>query len=324
MNDTTIVDRRRFIGGSDIASIMGLQPKGWKTRVQVWERKTAPDPAEEVSPKEQRKRLARGHVVEPLVAKMLEVLHGITTEVRNRRYEDAFSPFFACEIDAELPMTAVAHLFAEGTEYTADDVCNIEIKTVHPFAADEWGEEGTDDIPIHYGTQVQWGMGITGRRFAIAAALFGADDLVLYPMLRDDETIAAMRVRAARFWNDHVLTRIPPEPTDIKDTLRLWPTADGGNVYATDDIRAVLTTLRMIKAAAKSYGDSEEGVALLIREYMKDSARLIDEADNELATLNVRNTTSVDAGLLKEKYPAIYKEVLRKGTTRVLTLKDEK
>jgi len=108
------LDRRTYIGGSDIAGILGLQPRGWRTAVEIWQRKTLPDAAvEPETPAAKRKVLARGTIVEPLIATMLAQLHGIDgVLVRNRRLKDVQVPVFAAEIDAEIPFPAVADLFA--------------------------------------------------------------------------------------------------------------------------------------------------------------------------------------------------------------------
>jgi hypothetical protein len=129
----------------------------------------------------------------------------------NKRYTDPDVPVFACEIDFELRLDG------------SSDITNAELKTVHPFMAKEWGESGTDTAPIHYLAQGMWGLGITKRKHCIVGALFGADSLRVYPVDRDDETIAAMRFKAAKFWSDHVLTRIPPPPAVLADMDVLFP-----------------------------------------------------------------------------------------------------
>lgn len=318
-------DRRRFIGGSDIAGILGLQPRGWKTAVQIWQRKTAPDAAVEPETQQQiRKRLARGHVVEPLVGTLLEHLHGVKAIVRSTQNEDPDVPHFAAEIDAQIPFAAVAHLFAGRVgvpplgEIDDDELVNVEIKTVHPFASGEWGEEGSDDVPIHYAAQVQWGLGVTRRRFALVAALFGADLLVLYPVVADAETIAGMRARADLFWR-FVQAKEPPPPQTLDDCALLWPKARDVEVEATDEIAAAVRTLAGLRKRVTTFGDGADGVAVMVREHIKDATTLT-LAGEPIATLKEQGTASIDADLLKTKFPEAYKAALRKGTTRVLRL----
>lgn len=216
-------DRTGFIGGSDISAILGISP--WKTAVDLWLDKTAPR-ADVESPVKRR-----GNRLEPYIADMITAEHGLQIVARNQRYIDLAVPYFAAEIDAE----------------TADE--NIEIKTVHPFKAREWGEIQTDALPVHYVAQAQWGLGITGRKVCRVFALIG-DDLRPYVVERDEETIEALRARAAEFWERYVLPKLRP-PLDFANSAtletlrRLYPGTDGSTIEATamhEHWRAVLQT----------------------------------------------------------------------------------
>ena len=331
MTDLKTIDakhyvRGHFLGGSDIAGVLGLQPPRWRSAVQIWERKSTEEVLpDDVTDKEKRKVLARGQIVEPLVAQMLEVLHGITGATKGNRYIDASYPIFAAEIDMEIAFKHVAHLFDgrwDSDMVGEDDIVNIEIKTIHPFAAKEWGEEGTEEVPIHYAAQIFWGLGVTDRRFAICAALFGADDLVLYPIVRDEETVQTMRDKAGVFWNEHVTTGIPPAPSNLNDCKILWGTDDGSTVNATEDIRSACVTLNSLSQSRISYEKGEEGVQLLIREHMKGSSYLMLDGV-EIATLKETSTHSVDAAMLKEHFPEAFKQCRRTTTYRRLTIKEK-
>jgi putative phage-type endonuclease len=321
-------DRRKWIGGSDIAGIVGVQPPKWKTAVEIWARKIDDEPAAE-PPEAVRKRLARGTIVEPLVATLLAQMHGLDVLVRNRRYVDPDIPYFAAEVDAEIPFEAVRHLFPEdklveylGTPMFRDDeIVNLEIKTVHPFASKEWGEEGTDDVPVHYAAQVLWGIGVTRRRLAICAALFGADELVLYPVIMDGPLLDRLIRGARSFWLDHVVPRIAPAPQTLADCALLWPTDAGTAVEADDELVAFLRTYRAMAQRYTSLGDAKEGLAVEIRESVRDAAA-ITIAGEIVATCKSHQHTSIDADTLKSRFPDAYKACVRKTTVRPLRLKD--
>jgi putative phage-type endonuclease len=225
MNAPTVtVDRAKFIGGSDIAAVLGISP--WKTAVDLWLDKTAPRTEGETP-----RVLRRGSRLEPYIRDMITSEHGLKIVASNQRYIDKQVPYFAAEIDAE----------------TATD--NVEIKTVHPFKARDWGDLDTDQLPIYYVAQAQWGLGITGRKTCRVFALIG-DDLRPYVVERDDETIEALRDKAAEFWTRYVVPKLRP-PLDfahslVQDTLRrLYPGTDGSAVEATamhEHWRAVLKT----------------------------------------------------------------------------------
>ena len=246
-------ERVKFIGGSDIAAILGISP--WKTAVDLWLDKITP-------PKDSTSTVKRrGQRLEPYVLDMIREEHGIDVVARNQRYTDPEVPYFAAEIDAE----------------TADE--NIEIKTVHPFKAREWGELETDQLPLHYVAQVQWGLAVRRRQVCRVFALIG-DDLRPYVVERDDETIAALRERAADFWERFVLPKVRP-PLDFADSKtldtlrRLYPGTDGSAIEATamhEHWRAVLETAQdMVKKyegvvdGAKAHLMAEMGNAALLK-----------------------------------------------------------
>src|SRR3990167_8511669 len=153
------LDRRTYLGGSDIAAVMGLSP--WKTPLQLYEEKIA-ETVEAISD-EKRRFFARRKRQEPVIAEMLADEYNIevtrlSLDEHPNRYTDAEYPWMAAEIDFECLMTpAVRAHFEAREDFSAipdGAPLNGEIKTVHPFAANQWGEQGSEDVPIHYSAQV--------------------------------------------------------------------------------------------------------------------------------------------------------------------------
>lgn len=248
-------DRTKFVGGSDIAAILGISP--WKTATDLWLDKITP-PREDGRNTRAKTRGAR---LEPYIVDMIREEHGLQIVARNERYVDPSVPYFAAEIDAE----------------TADE--NIEIKTVHPFKSKDWGDLDTDQLPTHYIAQAMWGLAVRGRDRCRVFALIG-DDLRPYVVDRDDETIAAMRERATEFWERFVLPKVQP-PLDYADrktldTLRkLYPGTDGSTMEANamhEHWRAVLATAQEMVSkyegvvdGARAHLMAEMGQAALLK-----------------------------------------------------------
>ena len=253
--DPALHNRSKYLGGSDIAAVLGISP--YKTAIDLWLDKITP-PREDGRNARAKSRGAR---LEPYIVDMIQEEHGLEIVKRNQRYIDSEVPYFASEIDCE----------------TADE--NVEIKTVHPFKSKEWGELETDQLPLHYVAQVQWGLGITGRDRCRVFALIG-DDLRPYVVERDEETIVAMRERAADFWTRYVLAKLRP-PMDFADSKtlntlrRLYPGTDGTTLEATvmhEHWRAVIETAQEMQKkyegvieGAKAHLLSEMGGAALLK-----------------------------------------------------------
>ncbi len=124
-------DRRGVLGGSDIASILGVSP--FRSAYEVWEEKTAEEFVPPFVEPEREKLYRRGKRLEPWVMEMLEEEQGIKIWRRNQRYIDPEYPFMTCEIDFEY--------------WDDEGLNNGDIKTVSPFAAGDWGSEDTDEFP---------------------------------------------------------------------------------------------------------------------------------------------------------------------------------
>jgi predicted phage-related endonuclease len=252
------IDRKTYIGGADIASLLGLDPYN-KTPLttyvaKIGERQGIIDP-------EKKRFLERRKRWEPVVVQMLrEEFAGEIVSV-NERYTDAEHPFLAAEIDFEW-------------RDIDGSIQNGEIKTVSPFAFNErggWGEAGTDQVPIHYFAQVQWGLGIKGRRVCIVAAMAGLDDMVFYRVERDDQAIADMRDVAVRFWNENVLARVPPPPLTMSDCLMLFKKHRGRPVDLDEEHAEAVANLRVVRETIDALKGDQAELELKVAKYVCDA-----------------------------------------------------
>ena len=302
------MNRLGFVGGSDVAAILGVSP--WKSPHELWLQKTGRAPREAVTP-EQQKRFDRGHRLEPVVLQMLidrlqDDGHEVELLATNKRYTDAEHGFMACEIDFELMLDG--------------EHVNGDCKTVHPFAAKKWGEEGTDEVPIEYAAQFMHGLGITGRDRCIVATLIGMDDLLIYEVQRDQETIDGIRGRVVEFWNECVLADVAPDPIDFDDCKAIYAKSNGGSIEATSEIRDAVFNLAEAKSKIKILERTEEELSYRITAFMAPNATLTF-GGNVIATWKNQDDTRIDQKLLKEEAPEIFTKFSRTKEIRVLRLK---
>lgn len=64
---------------------------------------------------------------------------------------------------------------------------------------DGWGEEGTDEIPVHYRAQCLWYLDVFDLQLCHVAVLISGSDYREYQITRDDDELAAMRDAAEAF-----------------------------------------------------------------------------------------------------------------------------
>ena len=292
-------DRAKYLGGSDIAAVLGISP--WKTPLQLWQDKTMPAMPENNDP-ERMKVLNRGKRLEPYILDMIRAEHGLTITAVNQRYIDASVPYFASEIDAEAgPL-------------------NIEIKTVSPFKIKEWGDEGTDALPLHYVAQVQWGMGITKREQCDVFALIG-DDLRRYSVLADAELIAAMRDKAQAFWQQYVATLNPPPPAGESDLYALYPRDTGEAIAIDGDDAAVaaLCELRALKDEAKSIGEKIAVAEGVLKTKMADAA-VATLGGQRVCSWKSQSAKRFDQKAFAAAQPAMFDQFIKTTESRVFRL----
>jgi putative phage-type endonuclease len=293
-------DRSLFLGGSDIAAVMGLSP--WATPVELWMEKTGRTPREE--PDEQRRRMfERGHKLEPfirdmVIAKLTDMGCAVELLACNRRFQHAEHPFLACEIDFELRISGTVEIGGREVTFDAEEI-NADAKSVSGFARKKWGMESNEDVPIEYAAQFMHGLGITGRRACLVAALRSFDDVDIYWTMRDDETITAMRDKAVLFWTEHVLKDTPPDPFTFSDIKLLFPTDNGKAAEATEEIAEKVGQLRRIKAQIKEWEDAADELQFEVGEFISPHSRLTFNGQ-DICTWKAQSDTRLDQSRLAD------------------------
>lgn len=291
------MNRIGFIGGSDVAAILGVSK--WKTPYALWCEKKGQ--ASEPSTPERDKVLNRGKRLEPYIVAMVAEEYGMIATDKNRIYTDAEHDFMRCEIDVEF-----------GNE-------NGEIKTVHPFASREWGQELSDDLPLAYVAQCQWGLMITGRKVCHVFALIG-DDLRRYKVTRDDVLIRGIRAKVFNFWHNHVLADVAPDPVNSHDVLAAYDGISGKVIEADTELLTRINQLRACKERMKELDGMIEAESEAIKLAMLD-AEIIAMDGKPLVTWKTSEVVRLDTKAIKHDHPELCGKYARKTVERRFNLK---
>jgi putative phage-type endonuclease len=259
--------RRKGIGGSDIAAIIGASP--WRTPVDIYLDKIDESPPDEKAG--QSERMEWGTLLEPVVAtKAASVLDQRWQRV-NRQIHDPQRPWAMGNIDRAIVAAGTrARIGSDGLLAGALGIA--EVKTAGERSADEWGDDNEPLVPTHYQAQGQWYLGIARASRCVFACLIGGQRLVLRTIERDEELFAHMLEQGERFWTEHVLKRRPPPPRTAADALRLWPRHVQGITVDASSNAAMLeqiNNLRALRADAKALAEaitaSEDTLKLAMR-----------------------------------------------------------
>lgn len=328
-------DRRKFLGGSDAAAVLGVDPR--RTPLDLWTAKTADEPPAPIDPK-LAKFFSRRKRQEPVVVEMLQDEGVEVTKIswgEPNRYKDPDLGWAAAEVDFEAKMTPrLREKFPDRADFAAlpDGVTiNGEIKTANVLSASRFGEEGSEDFPVEYAAQVQHGLMVTRRPACLVAVLIGVDDLKLYPTMADVETIAWMRGMEVAFWR-LVETRTPPPPTSLEDLQKLYARFAGKPVELSTAGAAAVRRIFEIREEMKRLKDEDELQRFQVFDEVRkawgipadptaevpgDNA-LLRYAGVPLAVWRRQNGASLDQKRLAVERPEIIEAYTRRTSFRVL------
>lgn len=230
--------RRKRIGASEVAAILGLDP--WKAPVDIWLEKTGRAERDAMS-----EAAEWGLRKEPIVLDKYRELHGVEL-VQPGTLIHPEVDLLAATPDSIVVPSLQLHLDA-GSECWERDV---QVKCPRERQRAFWGEPGSDDIPEHYWLQVQAEMAVTGLDTADVVALFGGDTYVEYCVARDEATISDMLEAVQRWWRDHVVADVSPEVTGRnaeRILLRRHPKSNGEIIDAPATLLPWIEKVRQAK-----------------------------------------------------------------------------
>jgi putative phage-type endonuclease len=312
---------RDWLGGSDIAAVIGVDP--YRTAVDLYLSKISDGPAENISDAK-RAFFNRRKAQEPVIASLLRENFGVSpirlsiSDTPNR-YSHPDHAFLRAEIDFEFEMDPlVRDRFSDHPGFAAipdGTLLNGEIKTVHPFAAKQWGEETLEEIPTHYAAQVMFGLEVTNRPACLVVALVGLDTLLGYPVVRDLETCAMLRDRGVDFWTRNVLQRIPPAVQNHDDINKLFARKLGAPITLTPDELELLRHVKRHRYDSKRATEGAELAAFKLTESISaridwingkpEDAILFDGEGEKLATWKGQQQSRINLEKLRERYPSV-------------------
>jgi len=208
INQDFSADRSKYIGGSDIGAILGLSR--FKTPLEVWMEKTGRE-----TKKTDSLPLRFGSFAEAFVASEYSRATGFDLLHDESIYIHPQHSYMSAHID---------RFIVQGS--TSSPTRILECKTANPFSSGDWGEIGSDEVPMSYLCQCIWYMAITGIDKTDLAVLFGNSDFRIYEIARDPALEALVIAKASTFWDEHVLKDIPPPVQSEADCQTLFSKGD--------------------------------------------------------------------------------------------------
>lgn len=289
--------RRRGIGGSDAAAILGLNP--WKTPMDVWLEKTG----EFTRNDEENEKMYWGTALEDVVAREFMTRTGLKVRRRNAILQHRKYRFMIANVDR----LVIGHK------------AGLECKTAGQYSADDWAM----GVPDYYIPQVQHYMAVTGYKAWYVAVLIGGQEFKYYKIARDDSFIRGLIQVETAFWK-LVEERTPPpiDGTRASTELikKLYPEAEKGK-----EIELPFEAFELIQQYEQA-SEEEKKIRLLKDEAANKLKDMLGNAERgsihgrQVAWQNVASKR-LDAKALQKERPDIYEKYTQESVWRRFSIK---
>jgi len=275
-------ERKKGIGGSDVAGILGLSK--WSTPYSIYADKRG-----ESEQTETNVDMLIGTMVEPWLFDEYKRVTGLDVQKVPNILYDAEYPFLLANVDGLL-----------------DDRV-VEFKTARDDS--EWGDPGTDQCPASYVLQCQHYMRVADRPMCDLGVLFKnsrTPEIVLYRIERDDDLLALIVPKLVEFWRC-VQEGIAPAAVSSSDATWKYKKSEPIAVEADTSVAGCVAELKRIKAEISMLESKQDAYEARIKEYMQN-ADTLKAGSKVLATWKKsRDSQMIDADKLRAEMPDIVK-----------------
>lgn len=314
--------RRLGVTASEIAVILGLSP--YSSPFELYYRKRGDLPGQP-----DNDAMAIGRAMENFVADQFDRRHpefwlvGAGRELYRHPEREwqmatpdrvAFERQLCASCDADLPMGCTYETEREGREPVAVVECKVD-------NGDGFGDEGTDEIPVHYRCQVLWQMDVLGVSTGyLAALIWHRRQVRVYELTMDIHAagdLALMRHEAQMFLK-RIENNDPPEPD--------WRPATGHalkRLHPDLEDRDVVIGKQLVisyRSACKALKKAEQRKALA-----ENRIRVLLGSGRRAIAPRFYDTEPVDVVARREVYDLPAKTIERKASTvnRLVAVKEK-
>lgn len=316
--DQFLAGRKKGIGGSDVAAILGFSP--YKSPYQLWLDKTGRSERKE----SQNESAHFGNLLEDVVAKEFSRRTGMKVQrvTQQLSLENIGEPWAIGNIDRAVVNPEIAgRVFFKDGKLTTDMI--LECKTASEYMSKLFGEEGSDHIPDYYLTQCLWYLKLTGAKVCYLAVLIGGNKFRMYRIERDEDLIESIFKQVKAFWFNHVVADVPPDPTCFDDVLHRWSKhVVGKQVEATFEQIKLNEELIAVQGRQKADKAREDEIKLTLVSSMQDAEMMISQGMT-ICTYKEQSSTRIDSTLLKKEEPDLFAKYSKTSSTRVFRISNK-
>lgn len=291
--------RRTGIGGSDAATVCGLNP--YSSLIELWADKTGRLPD-----KDDTEAMRTGRDLEEYVAKRFCEATGKKVERQNKIFQHDQYDFITANIDRR----------------AVGENAGLECKTTNAFNKSDF-ENG--QIPPYYYVQCMHYMNVMGFDKMYLAVLVGGQRFYWFPIPYDQNEGAALLKMEVDFWNNYIIPDVRPEPDgsdSAKEILDYIFSERVENMITIFEQEEIAEKLAEVKAEKKKCEAEEKQLQQVLINSLEKNSRGIT-LNYEVSYLT-RARAGIDSKRLKSEFPEVYEKVKTETSYNVFGLKERK
>lgn len=250
--DDFLKERLTGIGGSDSAAALGVSK--WRSPIELWKEKRG-----EAPPFEGNEFTYWGTALESAITQRYATDTGAVVTKPTAAIRYANLPYMIAHPDG---ITDTGRLLEVKCSATGTD----------------FGEPGSDQIPMEHLIQVQHNMVVVGLIVADVAVLIAGHDYRRYEVRADPELQEMIVEGEAEFWKC-VQAGEPPEidpndPRALQVIKHIYPGTDGTTLFATEQLEHWRQVWNESRVLAQQYENARALAESHIRIAMKEAAEM--------------------------------------------------
>lgn len=292
-----LAKRRGGIGGSDAAAAAGVNR--FCSRLSLWAEKTGRSEAKPDNPRMRLGRDLEGYVIDRFTEKTGKQVRRLNAVYAHDRFD-----FIVAELDGEI----------------VGENAGLECKTAN-FSFSKLPQT-VDELPAHFVAQCRHYINVMGYdKMYLAVLDFASGEPAVFEIPKDDAECSALLDAEVAFWNDHVLTGIPPEPDgsdSAEETLRQLAAPVREDCAELDDCADEADELYRIRDTIRGLEGEERRLRQVIIAKLDGCAA--GNAGKYRVSLSQQNRRAVDSKLLKKDFPDVFEKCSRVSAVNVFKI----
>lgn len=294
-----LLKRKEGIGGSDVASILGISP--YKSAISVYMDKITPDDECENIDDNTSYQMELGNKLENFVAKEFTLktnkkVRNVNGILKNKKY-----PYSIANIDKAV----------------VGERAFLECVVTNSFSKKKYKTE----VPSHIKAQCYHYMAITGATHCYVAILVGNEELIIHKLNRDEKIIHEIMKIEKEFWETYVLGDVIPLPDGSEDYSKVLCSLYEDSideVLVIFEKEEILDRYDEIKKQIKELDKEKKSIEQYIQSQMESYE--IAFIGERKVSWKKQSRTAFDTKRFKKDYPELYKQYSKVTYARVFKM----